>query len=431
MRIFKTIQGVNTGLAKQNIARFATTEACFCLLDSNDAALSEVNWLAGWGVRSRMPFHEANFDDVKSFLKHSSDWVLAHFSYDLKEQTDGLKTKHENGVGFSNLHLFCPSFLVLCKGNKMEIGYFPEDEKEANKYIEKIITNSTEMQPANTSFSLVARTSRAHYLETAAQIKKHIQRGDIYEINYCIEFFAEQQKINPVEVWCRLNALAEAPFAALYKIDLSWLICASPERFLKKTGNQLISQPIKGTRKRGKDEVEDKFLKAELASDLKERSENVMIVDLVRNDLSHFATRGSVNVPELFGVHTFKTVHQLISTITCELRPDANAIDALKKAFPMGSMTGAPKLRAMQLIDTFEDMRRGLYSGAVGYIDPSGNFDFNVVIRSIQYNEATHYVSTMVGSAYTQAAVPEQEYEECLTKAQSMFSALGGSPIST
>jgi para-aminobenzoate synthetase component I len=430
MRIFKPIQGVTPAKAKHNIALLAKADICFALFDSNQSKTSEIDWLAGWGVHRQMNTTGANFDTVKAFVAHCPDWILAHFAYDLKEQTDGLKTQKENHLGFSEIHLFCPSFIVVCRAEIIEIGYFLEDEEMARDYIQKIITASEISITSRGSFSLSARTSRFNYLQTAEQIKKHIQRGDIYELNYCIEFFAEQQRIDPTEIWLRLNALSEAPFAVLYKINSSWLICASPERFLKKTENQLLSQPIKGTRKRGQTEAEDHLLCAELASDAKERSENVMIVDLVRNDLSHFAKRGTVKVPELFGVHTFKTVHQLISSITCELRLDSHAFDALKKAFPMGSMTGAPKFRAMQLIDQYEDMRRGLYSGTVGYIKPNGDFDFNVVIRSIQYNEATNYVSTMVGSAYTQAAVPEQEYEECLIKAQSMFQALGCSPIS-
>ncbi len=431
MRIFKAIRGVTQYTAKHNIALLATTETHFALFDANQSKTSELDWLAGWGTHQQMDVANADFETVKTFVKQCPDWILAHFAYDLKEQTDGLKTQKENDLGFAEMHLFCPSFIVVCKAEIIEIGYFPEDEKHVQAYIQKISATAEISTAPSSSFSLHARTSRSHYLQTAEQIKKHIQRGDIYEINYCIEFFAKQEKINPTEIWFRLNALSEAPFAVFYKINSSWLICASPERFLKKTGNQLLSQPIKGTRKRGQNEQEDKRLQLELASDSKERSENVMIVDLVRNDLSHFAKRGTVNVPELFGVYTFKTVHQLISTISCELRPDAHAFDAFKKAFPMGSMTGAPKFRAMQLIDQYEDMRRGLYAGTVGYIKPNGDFDFNVVIRSIQYNEATNYVSTMVGSAYTQAAIPEQEYEECLIKAQSMFLALGCSPIST
>lgn len=202
-------------------------------------------------------------------------------------------------------------------------------------------------------------------------------------------------------------------------------MCASPERFLKKEKDLLVSQPIKGTAPRGRNAKEDMQLKKELFTDAKERSENVMIVDLVRNDLSHVAAKNSVKVTELFGIYSFSTVHQMISTVTARLGKDYHFTDALRYTFPMGSMTGAPKVRAMQLIEQYEDTRRGLYSGAVGYITPERDFDFNVVIRSILYNKQEQYLGFMAGSAITSGSIPEKEYQECLHKAQAMKKALG------
>ncbi|MGM0572458.1 MAG: chorismate-binding protein, partial [Bacteroidota bacterium] len=167
-------------------------------------------------------------------------------------------------------------------------------------------------------------------------------------------------------------------------------------------------------------------LRKTLAADPKERSENVMIVDLVRNDLSRTAQKDSVKVEELFGVYAFQQVHQMISTVTSRLDPGVHYLDAIKKAFPMGSMTGAPKYRAMQLIDHYEDSCRGIYSGSVGYISPEKDFDFNVVIRSIVYNQINKYLSYTAGGAITAASIPEKEYEECLLKAKAMEKALQG-----
>ena len=244
-------------------------------------------------------------------------------------------------------------------------------------------------------------------------------------MNFCQEFFAENTALDPVAFFLKLNEAAQAPFSAFYKLNDQYLACASPERFLKKTNNQLISQPIKGTSRRGKTPEEDEQLKTELRNDAKNQSENVMIVDLVRNDLGKSCVAGTVQVTELFGTYSFPTVHQMISTVEGTLQNDLDFVDALENAFPMGSMTGAPKVRAMQLIEQYEKTKRGLYSGAVGYITPEGDFDFNVVIRSVLYNQKNQYLSFQVGGAIVADSVPEREYEECLVKATGVMRALG------
>ena len=171
-------------------------------------------------------------------------------------------------------------------------------------------------------------------------------------------------------------------------------------------------------------EVEDQKLKQKLATDIKERSENVMIVDLVRNDLAKTAIKGSVEVEELCKVYTFDQVHQMISTVISQVSDQVHPVDILKTTFPMGSMTGAPKISAMKIIETLEETKRGLYSGAVGYFTPEGDFDFNVVIRSILYNSSKKYVSYSVGGAITAKSDPLSEYEECLVKAKAMRQVL-------
>ena len=255
----------------------------------------------------------------------------------------------------------------------------------------------------------------------------HIQRGDIYEVNYCIEFGVKNIEIDPLLLYQSLNQVTEAPFSVFYRSKGKYLLSGSPERYLKKEGNKLISQPIKGTIKRGVDKKEDETLKKQLLNDPKERAENVMIVDLVRNDLSRVASKGSVKVEELFGVYSFKTVHHLVSTISCSIDESVHPIDAIKATFPMGSMTGAPKISAMELIEKHEDFKRGLYSGAFGCFLPDGDFDFNVIIRSIMYNKKLKTLSFPVGGAITAGANGTQEYSECLLKAEGMKKAIQNS----
>ena len=241
-----------------------------------------------------------------------------------------------------------------------------------------------------------------------------------------MEFYAEQVALVYIKTFHQLNLKSPMPFAVLAKTPHGVVLCASPERFLKKTDKILIAQPIKGTMRRSADEEEDQLLKAELRNSPKEQAENMMIVDLVRSDLAKVSTVGSVKVEELFEVYSFQQVHQMISTVTSKVKPEATMEDIIKATFPMGSMTGAPKISAMQLIDGFEATNRGLYSGAIGIINENGDFDFNVVIRSIIYNPTTSKLSFHVGSAITFDSMPEQEYEECLLKAQAIFDVLKG-----
>ncbi|MCH7535945.1 MAG: anthranilate synthase component I family protein [Bacteroidetes bacterium] len=266
-------------------------------------------------------------------------------------------------------------------------------------------------------------------IQKVGQIKEHIQQGDIYEMNFCQEFYADNAVIDPVEVYMGLNEKSPAPFSCFYKFKEKFLISSSPERFLKKTGNKIISQPIKGTVKRGKSDVEDVVLKEILAGNAKEQSENVMIVDLVRNDLSRSARLGTVEVEELFGIYSFEQVHHMISTVSAELKDDIHLVDVIKNAFPMGSMTGAPKVSSMKLIEKYEESKRGLFSGSIGYITPSGDFDFNVVIRSILYNEANQYVSFTTGSAITINSNAEKEYEECHLKGKALRQVLNSTYV--
>ena len=291
------------------------------------------------------------------------------------------------------------------------------DKINAMQEVEKI--------PAGPS-RIEQRFSREEYIETIQRLKQHILRGDCYEINFCQEFFGEI-KIDPVHVYQKLASLSPNPFSAFYRVHDQWLLCASPERFLRRKGRELLSQPIKGTSRRiMANEKEDQLSRDFLMHSEKDRSENVMVVDLVRNDLSKVCEEASVKVDELFGIYSFPQVHQMISTVSGTVKEDLPFTDIIRACFPMGSMTGAPKKKVMELIEKYERTRRGIFSGAVGYIDPNGDFDLNVVIRSIMYNAATDYVSIQAGSGITFYSDPEQEWEECMMKMEAMRRVVSG-----
>ena len=286
--------------------------------------------------------------------------------------------------------------------------------------VQDIITRKKQGQ----KIDIKSKFSKEEYISIIEKLKTHIIEGDCYEINFCIEFFATEVRIDPIDIYKRLNTISPMPFSAIHKVDDKYLICASPERFLKKVDNTLISQPIKGTIRKGKNKEENDCLKNELYNDKKERAENLMIVDLVRNDLAKSSIPGSVEVEELFGIYDFSNVNQMISTVKSKKRENIEILNTILNAFPMGSMTGAPKHKVMQLIDEYEKSKRGLYSGALGYFDKKGNYDFNVVIRSIAYNAGTGHLSFQVGGAITYDSVPEKEYDECLLKTSAIIQVL-------
>jgi para-aminobenzoate synthetase component 1 len=305
--------------------------------------------------------------------------------------------------------------------------FFCDDEVEQD--FEEIIHSKNDSFDTLDKVKVKQRISKELYLEKVTKMLEHIHAGDMYEANFCMEFYAENAVINPLEKFQKLNQISKAPFSVFFKNNKHFLLCASPERYLKKVGDKIISQPIKGTSKRFFDTIEDEKSKHNLENDAKERAENIMITDLVRNDLSHTAQKGSVEVAELCKIYSFLQVHQMISTVTSKLDAQYSPIDVLRTTFPMGSMTGAPKISVMKIIENQEETKRGLYSGTVGYFTPEGDFDFNVVIRSILYNQENKYVSFSVGSAITAQSVPEKEYEECLLKAKAMAEVLKSSGI--
>lgn len=377
---------------------------------------------AGFGVhRSTDDYTGTSLERLQLLIDSNRDWIFGHFGYNLKSETENISTKFPNKDGFSDLFFFIPEIVIIPGENTLNIAAVNQDQLD---HIAQLARAFNPVEHTAQELILEGTTSSGEYIERCKSLLNHIHRGDIYEVNYCIDFAGEISSLDAPGVYEDLSALSDAPFSALYRNRKSWLMCASPERFLRKSGNILISQPIKGTRRRSINAEEDNRLKTELAGDPKERSENIMIVDLVRNDLSRVAKRGTVEVTELCGIHSFKTVHQMISTVQCELNENVKLREVIAATFPMGSMTGAPKISAMKLAEQHEKQSRGIYSGSVGFITPDNDFDFNVVIRSITWNSENGYLSAKAGGAITSHADPKKEYEECLIKAEAMMNAL-------
>lgn len=396
-----------------------------CVLNSNSSNeympqhYKDYDFLCALGLNQLCIADEDSFEKTKAFHNRNKDWMFGYFSYDLKNETDNLASRNIDFLKFPKLYFFIPEHVIYLNTEGLFVETFSNKEE-----IDNIVSNIHQQQIEQEFFGnlqMQKRETKRKYLAKIKQIKSHIKRGDIYEMNYCQEFFAENAVLNPEALYMRLNKKTQAPFSAFLQLSDKYLICASPERFLKKENQQLISQPIKGTRKRSAQTLKDLQLKAALINSEKDKSENVMITDLVRNDLSKLATKASVKVEELFGVYSFEQVHQMISTISAELSEQVHFIDAIKGAFPMGSMTGAPKKKAMELIEQFECNKRGLFSGSVGYIKPNSDFDFNVVIRSVLYNATNKYFSVMAGGAITAKSNPEEEYEECIVKVKAIL----------
>lgn len=382
----------------------------------------EFSVLAGFGA---LEIWDENIRQLESDACRLKDWLLGYFSYDLKNEFEPmLEPGNADPIGFSKFGFFRPRFMIRKTGDNWYLGYESDynTRDEAQTFVDEIRN-----QPVFDHFDLPSLTfqsnvSRKEYLQNVEKLKHHIRKGDIYEINYCIDFFCEKVAIDPARVFEELMKTAPMPFSTLLRHNESFLMSASPERYLRKRGARVISQPMKGTAKRDPSRLDDYHVMKNLAESDKERAENIMIADLVRNDLSRTAARGTVQVDDLCSVFPFPGVYQMISTISAQMHTDAHWLDPVRYSFPMGSMTGAPKISAMELIGKYEKSARGLYSGAVGYITPELDYDFNVVIRSFLYNQASQYLSYSVGSAITDICNASLEYEECLLKAEKLRS---------
>ena len=408
---------------KDKLLFFSKSKENVILLDSNSKK-NDYEFIFSYGKISELKSFDNSLDKLDNYIKQVDDWIFGFVSYDLKDEIEGFSSKNLKYFDVPNLSFFQPSTIWVFDGVELKALYFDEKELfDVWNEINKIHIGYDSIK-SNPNVELKGRLSREEYIKKIKNIKKRIKMGDTYELNFCFDFFNDNTKINPENTFKKLNKLTESPMSVYYKDHHLHVLSSSPERFIKRNKKTIISQPIKGTKKRGKNIDEDVFLINSLKNSIKEKSENHMIVDLVRNDFSRIAKKGSVKVTELSKINTYKNIHQMVSTIEAQIENDMFFSTILKSTFPMGSMTGAPKIKTMKIIDELEETSRGIYSGAIGYIDPNENFDFNVVIRTIIYDDKLSKISVNVGSGITFKSDPKDEYEECLTKIDALKKSL-------
>ncbi|GCD77049.1 para-aminobenzoate synthase [Thermaurantimonas aggregans] len=349
-----------------------------------------------------------------------ADWMGFLLPYDFKQTLLGHLNSGKVFFEISDGIFFIPRWVFYSKNGKV-FAELREPDVHKLPQILAFIDNQPDHVPEQANLPAYrAHTGKEEYLAAFEKVVNHLLRGDIYEMNYCV-YYSSRKPIDDIPgVWLKISSQKGAPMSGLFKFGSTCVLSQSPERFFTLRSSTIYSQPIKGTIRRGLDTASDDSLKKKLFESTKERAENVMIVDLVRNDISRISEPGSICVEELFGIHTFAKVHQMISTISGKLSENVTLEQIFKALFPMGSMTGAPKLSAMNIIRQVESHDRGIYSGTAGYIDPKGDMDCNVIIRSIVTDLATGISYIGVGSAVTVYANAEDEYQECLLKLTSV-----------
>ena len=408
----------NTDSFKIKMLNWSNQFNIFCFLDNNNYNFETPAFecMLAVGANESIELSNENlFDKLKLFAQQNPGWLFGHINYPSSQQ---------NEIGFPSAYFFQPEIMVTVSNNQVCIS--SNTNKNTSEIFQEIELQSVVISKNNSDqINCKPDHTQEGYLEKLKNILAHIQRGDCYEINFCRHFFSNDVEVNSTYLYQQLKTVSPNPFAAFYKLSDKYCICSSPERFLKKTGDTVISQPIKGTSRRDlTDTVKDDELKNKLKNSPKERSENVMIVDLVRNDLSKIATEGSVAVKELFEIYSFPQVHQMISTIAGNVDKSMHWTEIIDACFPMGSMTGAPKKKVMDLIEKYETVPRGLFSGTIGYITPEGDFDFNVIIRSLFYNETKKHLAYFAGGGITINSIPLQEFEETNVKVSAIESIL-------
>ncbi len=433
MFISKVLEKEHSPAIYNNLLQLSEEFELCSILNSNEIAsdkYSKYKWIIALDsisqISSNTLKYENYIDDLQLFIDdNKNEWIFSTLSYDLKNGIENLNSNNSDNLLFDDFHFFIPKFLIILdNNNELTLSYHSlvSNEELSNFRVKlEFIANKNPIYNHNIE-AFTTRISKQDYINTIESIRKDIKYGDIYEMNFCQEFYVENAEIEkPWLVYEKMCKLSPAPFSAYYKNKDKHLISASPERYIQRTNNVIISQPIKGTARRINNEIEDKKVAKALQESIKERAENIMIVDLIRNDLSRIPKSKNTRVEELCEIYSFKHVHQMISTISAEIDSKTKFTDILKATFPMGSMTGAPKISSMELIEKYEEMKRGLFSGSVGYIEPNGNFDFNVIIRSLLYNSTANYLSLSTGGAITYLCNAEDEYQESLLKAEAVF----------
>lgn len=369
------------------------------------------------------PTRGKSFSKLQEYQQKLNDWCFGWINYDLKNELEDLNSNNPSYYNNDPLVFVQPEIVFEIEDKKVKAHFFKDSttKNQIEELVNAIWTADNEnVHQGHTKRILFNPTlSKAEYINRVNEVKKHIKLGDIYEANFC-QIFTAEGEINPYSTYKKLLELSATPFSSFVQYGQQYTLCASPERFVKKEGSKIICEPIKGTISRGSNSEEDKLFKEQLYNSEKDRTENVMIVDLVRNDLSKVAKKGSVNVEELFGIYSFPQVHQMISRVVCETENNSSDVEVIEALFPIPSMTGVPKISALQILEELENFKRELYAGCIGYFTPTHDFDFNVVIRSLCYNQNSKQLSYAVGGAIIDASDPEEEYQETLLKAQAI-----------
>lgn len=407
---------VDPRLLQYRLLELSSSRSFFALYTSNRYPNSEKRFeiVFGWGAGAVYTDDELIPEDL------FYGWKFGFLGYELRTKFESVTQENQRLGEWPGAQFFAPKVAgVLHVDGTLDV--WADDDRKARAVLRELLQIPKKTFPKVTTLNFEPVETREEYVENVTALKAHIQRGDIYEVNYCTAFKAKFEVLDSISLFHNMVSGTEAPFSAYVKMNEHELLCTSPERYIKKEGSRICSQPIKGTNRYS--DIDNEAAQSALLESEKERAENVMIVDLVRNDLSRVAKKGTVNVSELFGTYAFKNVNQMISTIEAELKDGVSNWDIIAASFPMGSMTGAPKVSAMELAERYEKVAREIYSGAVGYITPEGDFDFNVVIRSIALNKATGVATLHVGGAITILSDAEEEYDECLLKAESVLKA--------
>lgn len=373
---------------------------------------------------------------------------IGYFSYDLRYFIERLPSIALDDTGMPDF-ILCFYDVIIIFDNLTKKAYisssgFPFHDKRRNRerararlevtknQLEKIIANDNtlaldaehpiaEFKNSLQNHDISSNFTKENYRKAIEKAKSLIARGDIYQVNLSQRFECNFDE-DPFELYLTLRKINPAPFAAYLNLDRFKIVSASPERFVRINGRYIETRPIKGTKPRGADSGEDLLFKGELLSSAKDRAEHVMIVDLERNDLGRICEYGSVRPTEFIIVETYSTVHHLVSTVSGKLRDGMDIVDCLKNCFPGGSITGAPKVRSMEVIEELEPTKRGIYTGSIGYIDFCGNVDLSIVIRSIVIKDKRAYFQ--VGGGIVADSDPEKEYQETLDKARALLKAI-------
>ncbi len=349
------------------------------------------------------------WEAIREFRKQTGGWLFGYLGYDLKNFSEKLTSKNKRLIAAPDFYLIQPEFIWYSANGEWRL-IDGSEQKWRNEAVHNYDNDE------DVDISLSPMVARDEYIKHVQTIKHGIAEGEYYELNYSYPMMGTFRGA-PYHLYQKMREINPVPFGSFISAHNFSVCCASPERFLKKTANRILSEPIKGTSARSENPAEDQRLRGDLLNE-KNKAENLMIVDLVRHDMSVVSKPGSVKVSKLFDIQSFGTVHQLISKVEAEVAENADPIDVIRSCFPMGSMTGAPKIRVMKAIDELEIYRRGIYSGAIGYIDPEGNFDFNVVIRSAIISDGK--LVYPVGGAITSDSIAESEWDETLIKSRTL-----------